>query len=442
MATPVESSTAAKDPKGFSGLDETQLEKSLIRRGLATAAEIEACKSRRTQIAAKEPVKEGTSSKSLLEIMVESKVLTRSQMVRLLQEAGGGEASKKFQIPGYQVIGKIGKGSMGVVYKAKQMSVDRVVAIKILLDSLAQNREFIKRFEREAKIAARLSHNNIVNAIDAGEVDGHYFFVMEYVEGETIKDRLDKNKTFDEKECLRIITAVAEALKHAHSRGLIHRDVKPENIILTHDGNVKLADLGLARITDDEKWGLSEAGMAIGTPYYISPEQVRGQTNIDIRADIYSLGATLYHMVTGRVPYGGETPNDVMRKHVDPKVNIVPPDHLNTSLSAGLGMVVETMMAKNREQRYQTPDDLILDLKCLMRDESPMIAGQKPESLEALAEGDSDDAGYAAPRGRAATEDEMVEMASYVNNRNLIIATMATILAVSLVTNVLFVVAH
>jgi serine/threonine protein kinase len=214
---------------------------------------------------------------------------------------------------------------MGVVYKAKQMSVDRVVAIKILLDTLAQNKEFIKRFEREAKIAARLSHNNIVNAIDAGEVDGHYFFVMEYVEGDTIKDYLDKNQTFDEKEALRIVLAVAEALTHAHSRGLIHRDIKPENIILTRDGGVKLADLGLARITDDEKWGLSEAGMAIGTPYYISPEQVRGQTNIDIRADIYSLGATLYHMVTGRVPYGGETPSDVMRKHVDPKVNIVPP---------------------------------------------------------------------------------------------------------------------
>ncbi len=227
-------------------------------------------------------------------------------MVRLLQEAGA-ENNKKFQIPGYQVISKIGKGSMGVVYKAKQMSVDRIVAIKILLDPLAQNKEFIKRFEREAKIAARLSHNNIVNAIDAGEVDGHYFFVMEYVEGPTIKDYLDKHKTFDEKEALRIVLAVAEALKHAHSRGLIHRDIKPENIILTRDA-VKLADLGLARITDDEKWGLSEAGMAIGTPYYISPEQVRGQTNIDIRADIYSLGATLYHMVTGRVPYGGDSP--------------------------------------------------------------------------------------------------------------------------------------
>jgi serine/threonine protein kinase len=357
-------------------------------------------------------------------------------MVRLLQESG--ESSKKFQIPGYQVLSKIGKGSMGVVYKAKQMSVDRVVAIKILLDSLAQNKEFIKRFEREAKIAARLSHNNIVNAIDAGEVDGHYYFVMEYVEGDTIKDYLDKHKTFEEKEALRIILATAEALKHAHSRGLIHRDIKPENIILTRDGGVKLADLGLARITDDEKWGLSEAGMAIGTPYYISPEQVRGQTNIDIRADIYSLGATLYHMVTGRVPYGGETPSEVMRKHVDPKVTMVPPDHLNTNLSGGLGMVVETMMSKNREHRYQSPDDLILDLKCLQRDESPMIAGQKPEALEALAEGDAD--GYEAPM--SASEDEMIEMASYVNNRNVIIAAMASLLFISVVTNVILVVAH
>ena len=125
-------------------------------------------------------------------------------------------------------------------------------------------------------IAAKLSHNNVVNAIDAGQIDGHYFFVMEYVEGPTIKDYLDKNKTFDEKEALRITLAIAEALKHAAQRGLIHRDIKPENVILTRQGEVKLADLGLARLTDDEKWGLSEAGMAIGTPYYISPEQVRG----------------------------------------------------------------------------------------------------------------------------------------------------------------------
>ena len=430
MASPVQSNGPAKDPKSSSAVDESQLEKSILRRGLATAAEIEACKSQRKQLVAKE----NDVPKSLLEIMVEAKVLTRSQMTRLVQESG--EANRKFQIPGYQMLQKLGKGSMGVVYKAKQQSVDRVVAIKILLEPLAQNKEFIKRFEREAMIAAKLSHNNVVNAIDAGVIDGHYYFVMEYVEGPTIKDFLDKNKTFDEKEALRITLAIAEALKHAAQRGLIHRDIKPENVILTKEGEVKLADLGLARLTDDDKWVLSEAGMAIGTPYYISPEQVRGQTNIDIRADIYSLGATLYHMVTGKVPYGGETPNEVMRKHVDPNVAMVPPDHLNSRLSGGLGMVVETMMAKNREHRYQTPDDLILDIKCLQRGESPMIAGQKPETLLALAEGELD-----AERQRGASEEELVELASYVNNRNHLIATMAMLLAFSVITNlILFVV--
>jgi eukaryotic-like serine/threonine-protein kinase len=436
MASPVQGNGPGKDSKSSStiksssGVDDSQLEKSMLRRGLATAAEIEACKSQRKQLVAKE----NDVPKSLLEIMVEAKVLTRSQMTRLVQESG--EANRKFQIPGYQMLQKLGKGSMGVVYKAKQQSVDRVVAIKILLEPLAQNKEFIKRFEREAMIAAKLSHNNVVNAIDAGVIDGHYFFVMEYVEGPTIKDFLDKNKAFDEKEALRITLAIAEALKHASQRGLIHRDIKPENVILTKEGEVKLADLGLARLTDDDKWVLSEAGMAIGTPYYISPEQVRGQTNIDIRADIYSLGATLYHMVTGKVPYGGETPTEVMRKHVDPNVVLVPPDHLNSRLSGGLGMVVETMMAKNREHRYQTPDDLILDIKCLQRGEGPMIAGQKPDTLLALAEGELD-----SERQRSASEEDLVQLASYVNNRNHLIATMAMLLAVSLITNlILFVV--
>jgi serine/threonine protein kinase len=426
------SNSQSGDPCSSSNSDESQLEKSMLRRGLATAAEIEACKTHRDQLAAKT----GEQAKSLLEIMVDAKVLTRSQMSRLKQETG--EVSKRLQIPGYQMIDKLGKGSMGVVFKARQLSVDRIVAIKILLLPLAQNKEFIKRFEREAMIAAKLAHNNVVNAIDAGQIDGTYYFVMEYVEGPTIKDFLDKNKVFEEKDAIRINLAIAEALKHAAQKGLIHRDIKPENVILTKDGGVKLADLGLARLTGDEKWGLAEAGMAIGTPYYISPEQVRGETNIDIRADIYSLGATLYHMVTGKVPYGGDTPNDVMRKHVDLKVMIVPPDHLNPNLSGGLGMVVETMMAKNREHRYQTPDDLILDLKCLQRGESPMIAGQKPETLLPLAEGEFD----SELRGGGASEEQLVELASYVNSRNHIIATIAMLLAVSVLTNLILFVAR
>ncbi len=425
MATSLESNPPANDLKGLSSLDESNLEKSILRRGLATTREIEACKAHKAKLSGSD------SSKNLLEIMVEAKFLTKNQSIRVLKEMG--ESNRKFEVPGYQILEKIGKGSMGVVFKARQESVDRIVAVKILLDALAQNKEFIKRFDREAKIAAKLSHNNIVNAIDAGDVDGHHFFVMEYVEGATIKDELDKQKVFEEKTALRIVMAVAEALKHALSRGLIHRDVKPENVILTKDGNVKLADLGLARLTADEAWAMSEAGMAIGTPYYISPEQVRGQVDVDIRADIYSLGATLYHMVTGRVPYDGETPTDVMRKHVDKNVTFVPPDHINTALSSGLGMVVETMMAKNRENRYRGPDDLILDLKCLLQGDSPMIAGQKPDTLAVLSVGESEETGEGA-----ATDAELREMAGYVNSRNNIIASLALLLALSAVTNVLF----
>ncbi len=422
MATKTESNPPAKDSKGLSSLNEFNLEKSILRRGLATAAEIDACKAHKAKLASKDEVK------GLLEIMVEAKVLTKSQSARLVKEVG--ETNRKFEIPGYQVIDKLGKGSMGVVYKARQTSVDRIVAVKILLDALAQNKEFIKRFDREAKIAAKLSHNNVVNAIDAGEVNGLHYFVMEYVEGVTIKDKLDKNEIFEEKMALKIVMAVAEALAHAHQRGLIHRDIKPENVILTKDGNVKLADLGLARLTADEKWAMSEAGMAIGTPYYISPEQVRGQVDVDIRADIYSLGATLYHMVTGQVPYNGDTAQEVMRKHVDKNTPFVPPDHLNTKLSSGLGVVVETMMAKNRENRYRNPDDLILDLKCLLQGESPMIAGQKPDDLATLAQGDVEDT------TRGVSEAQLLEVAGYVNSRQSIIVALAAILALSVITNV------
>lgn len=425
------SAPPAKDSRGLSALNESVLEKSILRRGLATQQEIDHCKAHRAKLAGKD------DSRGLLEIMVDAKVLTRNQCVRLLKEVGS-ETNRRFEIPGYQILEKLGKGSMGIVYKARQASVDRIVAVKVLLDALAENKEFIKRFEREAKIAARLSHNNIVNAIDAGQVDGHHFFVMEYVEGATIKDELDQGKIFDEKVALRVVMAVAEAMKHAHHRGLIHRDIKPENVILCRDGNVKLADLGLARLTADEKWAMAEAGMAIGTPYYISPEQVRGQVDVDIRADIYSLGATLYHMVTGRVPYTGETPSEVMRKHVDKNVALEPPDHVNTKLSSGLGMVVETMMAKNRENRYRSPDDLMLDLKCLVQGESPMIAGQKVDALAALAEGDAaDEVG-----GTGVGEAEMVEMAAYVNSRTTIIAGLAMMLTLSLITNIIMLVAR
>lgn len=415
------------DVRGASALSESLLVKTILRKGLATAEEINACQAHRAKL-----IETKGETRGLLEILIAAKAVTGSQANRLIKEIGTEAAPRNLAIPGYSNLEKLGKGSMGMVYRGRQTSMDRVVAIKVLLDTLSRNKEFIKRFQREAMVAAKLSHNNVVNAIDAGEVDGHYYFVMEYVEGITIKDELEKGKVYEEAEAVRIVLAVAEALKHADERGLIHRDIKPENVILTRDGGVKLADLGLARLTADEKWALSEAGMAIGTPYYISPEQSRGQVDVDIRTDIYSLGTTLYHMVTGRVPYDGETPSEVMRKHVDEKSMATPVDHLNTRLSSGLGEVVETMMAKKRDDRYRNPSDLILDLKCLQQGERPIMAQQKADDLANLAMGDADE-----DAGPAMSDARMTEMAAYVNSRTTVIIALAALLAVSLASNII-----
>jgi len=369
------------DSKVLSDLTEAELIRSLLDKKLATQAEIDHCRAAQERLARKD------EHKPLLNILVEARAITPNQARRLLQESG--EAGKTREPPGYQVIAPIGQGSMGMVYKAKQLSMDRVVALKILLRQLAMNKEFIERFHREARIAAKLGHNNIVQAIDSGEYAGHHYFVMEYVDGTNIKEELDKGKVYEEKESLRIIMQVAEAMDHAHQKGLIHRDIKPENIMMMKDGTAKLADLGLARLTADDAWAQSEKGIAIGTPYYISPEQIRGAVDVDIRADIYSLGATLYHMVTGRVPFPGKSPIEVMQKHL--RAQLVPPDHVNTALSGGLGQVVETMMAKDRGMRYATPKDLIIDLKNLLQDKPPMLVGQSlsASAMAQLAEGDS-----------------------------------------------------
>jgi serine/threonine-protein kinase len=181
---------------------------------------------------------------------------------------------------------------------------------------------------------------------------------------------------------------VASALQHASEKGLIHRDVKPDNIMM-HRDRVKLADMGLARPTTDERWAMAEAGLAVGTPYYISPEQARGEVQIDIRTDLYSLGATLYHMVTGRPPFEGETSAEVTRQHADNSLFAPPPDHLNDKLSSGFGVVVETLLAKDRRTRYQQPKDLIHDLKNLINGQPPDIAQQSVSEFGRLREGKS-----------------------------------------------------
>src|SRR4051812_33775407 len=370
----------AHDDNGATGLTanlDTEVGKAVVDMGLATRTEIEFCREQQKQ--SSDP-----NQRSLADLLVEHQFITANQAKRIRKNV---EERKSSQIPGYQLISKLGKGAMATVYKARQNSLDRIVAVKVLPKKLSENPEFVDRFYKEGKAAARLSHNNIVQAIDVNPTpDGFHYFVMEYVEGLTLYDIMQpppvgEGRTFSEAEALDVMIQMADALAHAHLRNLIHRDVKPKNILLTRQGVAKLTDLGLARATDDVDAAESEAGKAYGTPYYISPEQIRGDVDIDFRADIYSLGATMYHLVTGRPPFDGETPSAVMHKHL--KTPLTPPDHINTALSAGISEIIEVAMAKNREERYQTVQDMLQDLNAVRNGEPPIHA-RREVPLDAL----------------------------------------------------------
>jgi len=364
------------DASGESTLSHIAIENKLV-----TPEELKACRDEQRTLA-----KEGKRL-SLTEVMLKCGYITRSQLQRLSGDMEDSIARKAQQIPGYQILGKLGAGAMATVFKARQLSLDRTVAIKVLPKKLGENPEFVERFYKEGKAAARLNHNNIVQAIDVGSAGEYHYFVMEYIDGKTVYDDLATGNLYSEKDALNIVIQIAKALEHAAERGLVHRDVKPKNIMLTQQSVAKLADMGLARETSDMKAAMAEAGRAYGTPYYISPEQIRGEVNVDFRADVYSLGATFYHMVTGKLPFEGSTPAAVMHKHL--KEPLVPPDHIVPTLSAGVGEVIECMMAKKREDRYATMHDLLVDLEAIAGGEPPLQARQRLDSnlLEGLAQG-------------------------------------------------------
>jgi len=335
----------------------------------------------------------------LQELLIELGYITATQASRLKRNIRDNKAAVH-QIPGYKIMGKVGAGAMAFVYKAKQLSLNRTVAIKVLPKRFSENPEYVQRFYKEGQAAGKLNHPNIVQAIDVGEAGGYHYFVMEYVEGKTIADDIAEG-AFGEKEAVEIIIQVTHALAHAHSHGLVHRDVKPKNIMINQHGVVKLADMGLARETTDIEAAQSEAGKAYGTPYYIAPEQIRGKIDIDGRADIYGLGATFYHMVTGQVPFTGDDSSEIMRKHLREK--LIPPDHLVTSLSAGVSEVIEIMMAKRREDRYNNIEELLVDLEALREGHPPLQAHRRFDVsvLEKLEEGEiveAEDMDYAEER--------------------------------------------
>jgi len=258
----------------------------------------------------------------------------------------------------YKIVSKIGKGGMGVVYKAYDESLERDVAIKVISTELSSQKEFIERFKREAKSAAALSHPNIIYIHSIGETNDKHYFTMEYVEGKSLEDVLEERSKIPLNEATNYIIQAATGLNAASKKGIIHRDIKPSNLLVTSAGLIKIADFGLAKLIRVDKTlpTLTNSGITIGTPTYMAPEQAKGD-EIDHRVDIYSLGSTFYHLVTGKTPFEGETPLKVMLKHItDP---LVEPAKVNSEIPSVISQIICQMMAKDPAKRYQTYEELI-----------------------------------------------------------------------------------
>lgn len=262
----------------------------------------------------------------------------------------------------HRVLRKLGEGGMGDVYLAYDQSKDRLVAIKLLWPHLADTPALVERFKREAEHSLLLNHPNIVRGLGSGfePIRRRHFLVMEYVDGPSVQSLLDQQGKFAIGDAVHIALGVARALQHAQSHNIVHRDIKPENILITKSGVPKLADLGLSKATDQVS-NLTAARQGFGTPFYMPYEQAMSARNADGRSDIFALGATLYHMVTGQVPFKGENQIDVLERK---EAGAYPPASLvNPEVPEALDNILDKMLARDPRDRYQTPSDLIVDLE-------------------------------------------------------------------------------
>lgn len=267
----------------------------------------------------------------------------------------------------YEVMETIGRGGMGTVYKARQRNLDRIVAIKMLSEELASDPEFRARFQQEATVVARLNHPNIVQVHDIEEHNKTFCIIMEFVEGENLQAKIDRDVTLPEKEVAAIGAQVGRALAYAHSRGIIHRDIKPDNIHVTPKGVAKVMDFGIARFLDSKL--KTQTGISMGTPKFMSPEQVTGK-NVDGQTDLYSLGICLYYCLAGRPPFDGENAISVATRHLYEQPE--PPAKLNSSISPAVEKVVLKALEKQKPNRYLTGTEMAEALEAAVGMKTPL----------------------------------------------------------------------
>lgn len=264
----------------------------------------------------------------------------------------------------YEIIKRVGGGGMAIVYEGHDLLLDRTVAIKVLRSQYGTDEEFIRRFRREAQSAARLTHPNVVSIYDVGQDEDTHYIVMEYVEGETLKDLIKRESPLEIHRAVNIAIQIAEALEHAHQNHIIHRDIKPHNILISTQGRVKVTDFGIARAVTSAT--ITHTGSVIGSVHYFSPEQAKGGITGE-KSDIYSLGVVLYEMVTGHLPFSGDSPISVALKHL--QEDFQDPREINPAIPQSLENIILKALCKDPDQRYSSAREMVKDLMTCLRED-------------------------------------------------------------------------
>jgi serine/threonine protein kinase len=314
---------------------------------------------------------------TLEELLVKQGFLLEEQVeeLRHISQIGDGTGT----LFGHYRLGRrIGEGGMGKVYEATHEFMGRSVAVKVIHQAYTSDKVKALRFFQEIRALIKLDHPNIVTIFDAGRVHRSYYYAMELLPGPSLKDYIDTNKALPEKEALSIVRSVALALGNAHANSVVHRDVKPENIMFDKNKAPKLMDFGIAMHHDEHHLTLTQEGVTVGSLHYTSPEQVDGTRDIDCRADIYSLGATLYYALTGRTVYTGNSPPELLARHLSGAM--LSPRKVNALVSRRTAALVKKMMAVNREKRFQTMDQVVTAI-----DRPPLMSRVRLASIFALA---------------------------------------------------------
>ncbi len=339
-----------------------------VRNGLITQEQLEFVRSKQAASA------NLGENRTLKDIILADRLMTEEQVTRVeraqAQLTQDRERKQDLKFKGYEIISTLGEGGLGSVFKARQVSLNRLVALKVLHNQWIDDDEFRKRFVLEARIVGKLSHQNLIQVFDVGKEGDYYYFSMEFVDGRTCEDlvREAPRKQMEIARAVDICIQTLRAINYYKDFDIVHRDIKPSNIMLTRGGLVKLGDFGFVKSKLDKELGYE--GMVLGTPDYIAPEQAMGKEDVDYRADIYSLGASFYHMLTGRPMYNG-TPSRVMLAHT--REAMPDPRTFRPSLTDDVVSVLQRMLAKDPNQRYANINNLFIDLEALRDAHKPKV---------------------------------------------------------------------